>query len=60
MTHFWITHLLFRKQNDFSLRKVQLEKCLSLGCPKADPKILTQVQIVYLGSEKNNLASEAG
>lgn len=44
-------------RNDWSLRKVQLEKHFSLSCPEADPKI---VQVVYLGGEENTAGSESG
>lgn len=47
-------------QHDFSLRKVQLEKCLSLSCPGADPEIVIRVQVVYLGGEENTTGSESG
>lgn len=46
--------------NDFSPRKVQLEKCLSLGCPEVDPKIVILVQVVYFGGEENAAGSEMG
>lgn len=39
-------------QNDFSLRKVQLVKCLSLDCLEADLNVVIPVKVVSLGGEE--------
>ena len=48
-----------QETHDFRLRKVQLEKCVSLSCPEADAKTVIRVQVVYLGGE-DTTGSESG